>query len=139
MRFMSHSYRKVHIFIFLSFQCVVLSYFLPFFLSFHLFSLSTLYFFANFPASILSISVRNIIFHFHWILEEFYKYKTALSNACYVIFIGFHYPAKLFPFLTSTLPCSFILYTSDNRSFDKAIFRLIYTSLQIFLLLNFSL
>ena len=43
------------------------------------------------------------------------------------------------PFLVSTVPCSFFLYTSDNKLFNKGIFRLIYISLQTFLLLNFSL
>jgi len=139
MRFMSYSYRTVHIFIFLSFQCVVLSYFLPFFLPFYFSSLCTLYSLTNFPALILQISVRNIIFQLHWILGEYYKYNTAVNNTCYVIFLGFHYRFKHFSFLISTLSCSFILYTSDRRSFDKSISRLIYISLQTFSLLNFSL
>jgi hypothetical protein len=81
----------------------MLSFFTSFFhLILFIFIVFFIFFSVNFGASILSINyqfVRNIIFQLNWILEEFYKRKTAGNNVRYVIHLVFRYRVKNFPFL----------------------------------------
>ena len=122
---MSHSYRTVHIPTFLSFRHF--DFFTSFLSSFHFIYLYFhLHIFSiTLRAAILSIFVRNIICFLQFeYTKNFTNIKTALNKVSYIIFLVFHYRVKHFPFLLTTVPCSFILCTLDNRSFDKANFRL---------------
>ena len=141
--FISHSYRRVHIFTFPNFRLVaLLSTFLSFFLSVYLYFL--LYKISQWTAGLQTFRFMSEIIFFceiieSWIFQDFYKQKTEANNICYFIFPLFPCSVKHIPFSQTPVPCSFILYTSDNRSFDKANFHLMYISLQKFLLLNFTL
>ena len=79
------------------------SFFLTFFLSLYLFLLSSLYK-LSVPFRLQSIQLMPETLVFSeivesWIFQGIYKHKTAVNNACYIIFLVFHYRVKHFPFL----------------------------------------